>query len=155
MRAKLDGMVGRLAELDGLLAAENATRDLEQFKRLAREHAEVTAGLAFQQLPPGGAGRGRGARDGGRARDEGVCRRGAKARAAMERLEAELQAALLPKDPNDERNLFIEVRAGTGGDESALFAGDLFRMYTRYAERKGLAGGAHLESPSELGGLRR
>lgn len=47
----------------------------------------------------------------------------------MEKLEAELQIALLPKDPNDERNLFLEIRAGTGGDESAIFAGNLFRMY--------------------------
>ena len=62
------------------------------------------------------------------------------ARARMDKLEAELQKQLLPKDPNDERNLFLEIRAGTGGDESALFAGDLFRMYTRYAERQRLAG---------------
>ena len=59
------------------------------------------------------------------------------ASAEMARLEVELQRALLPKDPNDERNLFLEIRAGTGGDESALFAADLFRMYTRYAERNG------------------
>ena len=77
-----------------------------------------------------------------------------KARAAMERLEAELQKALLPKDPNDERNLFLEVRAGTGGDESALFAGDLFRMYTRYAERQGWQVEIISESPSELGGYK-
>jgi peptide chain release factor 1 len=57
--------------------------------------------------------------------------------AKIEQLEAELQTALLPKDPNDERNIFLEIRAGTGGDESALFAGDLLRMYTRYAERQG------------------
>jgi len=52
-------------------------------------------------------------------------------------LESELQKLLLPKDPNDERNIFLEIRAGTGGDESALFAGDLFRMYSRYSERQG------------------
>ena len=52
-------------------------------------------------------------------------------------LETELQRQLLPSDPNDERNIFLEIRAGTGGDESALFAGDLFRMYSRYAERQG------------------
>ena len=76
------------------------------------------------------------------------------ARAAMERLEGELQKALLPKDPNDERNIFLEVRAGTGGDESALFAGDLFRMYTRYAERQGWQVEIISESPSELGGYK-
>jgi peptide chain release factor 1 len=156
VRAKLDGMVGRLAELDGLLAAENATRDLEQFKRLAREHAEVSSLVSrfnnYLQVE----------RDAAEAREmaaEPAMKAYAdeelkKARAAMERLEAELQAALLPKDPNDERNLFIEVRAGTGGDESALFAGDLFRMYTRYAERKGWQVELISESPSELGGYK-
>jgi peptide chain release factor 1 len=72
----------------------------------------------------------------------------------MERLEGELQRALLPKDPNDERNLFLEVRAGTGGDESALFAGDLLRMYLRYAERKGWPVELISESPAELGGYK-
>jgi peptide chain release factor 1 len=156
LRAKLDGMAGRLGELEGLLAAENATRDLEQFKRLSREHAEVSSVVSlfnhYLQVE----------RDAAEARemaadpamkayaDEEL----KKARAAMERLEAELQTALLPKDPNDERNLFIEVRAGTGGDESGLFAGDLFRMYTRYAERKGWQVEIMSESPSELGGYK-
>ena len=58
----------------------------------------------------------------------------------MDALERELQAVLLPKDPNDERNVFLEIRAGTGGDESALFAGDLFRMYTRYRRAQALEG---------------
>ncbi len=149
-------MAGRLAELDGLLAAENATRDLEQFKRLSREHAEVSSLVSlfqnYLQVE----------RDAAEAREmaaDPAMKAYAddelkKARAAMERLDAELQAALLPKDPNDERNLFIEVRAGTGGDESALFAGDLFRMYTRYAERKGWQVELISESPSELGGYK-
>jgi peptide chain release factor 1 len=72
----------------------------------------------------------------------------------MERLEAELQKALLPRDPNDERNVFLEVRAGTGGDESGLFAGDLFRMYSRYAERQGWQVEIISESASELGGYK-
>jgi peptide chain release factor 1 len=76
------------------------------------------------------------------------------ARSSMERLEAELQKALLPKDPNDERNTFLELRAGAGGDESALFAGSLFRMYARYAERQGWQVEIISESPSELGGYK-
>ena len=64
----------------------------------------------------------------------------------MEALEAELQPTLLPKDPNDERNVFLEIRAGTGGDESALFAGDLFRMYTRYRRAPALEGRDRLRS---------
>jgi peptide chain release factor 1 len=60
----------------------------------------------------------------------------ADARADCRRWKSELQRLLLPKDPDDARNAFLEIRAGTGGDESALFAGDLLRMYTRYAERR-------------------
>jgi peptide chain release factor 1 len=78
----------------------------------------------------------------------------ASAKARMETLEKELQRMLLPKDPNDERNIFLEIRAGTGGDESALFAGDLLRMYTRYAERQRWQVEMVSESPSELGGYR-
>src|SRR5690606_38156978 len=72
----------------------------------------------------------------------------------MEALELDLQKLLLPRDPNDERNIFLEVRAGTGGEESALFAADLLRMYTRYAERQRWQVEVISESPSDLGGYR-
>ena len=156
LRIKLDSMVGRLGDLNNLLAAENATRDMEQFKRLSREHAEVSDVVAlFQDYLQA-------ERDANEARDmasEASMKVYAdeelkKARAAMEQLEAKLQKALLPRDPNDDRNLFLEVRAGTGGDESALFAGDLFRMYSRYAERKGWQVEIISESISELGGYK-
>jgi peptide chain release factor 1 len=75
-------------------------------------------------------------------------------REKMSRIEQELQKQLLPKDPNDERNIFLEVRAGTGGDESALFAADLFRMYSRYAERQGWRVEIISSSPSDLGGYK-
>jgi peptide chain release factor 1 len=81
----------------------------------------------------------------------------AEAKSAKERmtaLEEELQRLLLPRDPNDERNIFVEIRAGTGGDESALFAGDLFRMYSRYAERNGWGVEVLSSSPSDLGGFK-
>jgi peptide chain release factor 1 len=77
--------------------------------------------------------------------------------AAQERgaaLELDLQKMMLPKDPNDDRNIFLEIRAGTGGDESALFAGDLLRMYTRFAERQRWQVEMVSESPSELGGYK-
>ena len=70
------------------------------------------------------------------------------------RFGAELQKQLLPKDPNDERNIFLEIRAGTGGDESALFAGDLFRMYARFAERQRWQIEVISQSPSEAGGYK-
>jgi peptide chain release factor 1 len=78
----------------------------------------------------------------------------AEGSARLEELEAEMQKLLLPKDPNDERNIFLEVRAGTGGDESALFAADLFRMYSRYAERNRWQVEIISESPSDLGGYK-
>ncbi|HEX6528806.1 MAG TPA: peptide chain release factor 1, partial [Burkholderiales bacterium] len=146
LRIKLDSMVGRLGDLERLLAAENATRDMEQFRKLSREHAEVSDVVTLFQRYRQAEG------DAEAARELKLDEELKSARASMEKLEAELQKALLPKDPNDERNLFIEVRAGTGGDESALFAGDLFRMYTRYAERKGWQVELISESASELGG---
>jgi peptide chain release factor 1 len=78
----------------------------------------------------------------------------AQAQVAMAQLQAELQAALLPRDPDDERPAFLEIRAGTGGDESALFAGDLARMYLRYCERQGWRTEIMSESPAELGGYK-
>src|SRR5262249_58271511 len=69
-------------------------------------------------------------------------------------LDARLKTLLLPRDPNDERNTVVEIRAGTGGDEAALFAADLFRMYTRYAERKGWRIETLSASPTGLGGLK-
>ena len=148
LRTKLDGMVGRLRDLDALLSAENATKDMEQFKRLSREHAEVSDLVSLFQQYRQAEG------DAEAARELKLDEELKGARASMERLEAQLQKALLPRDPNDDRNLFVEVRAGTGGDESALFAGDLFRMYTRYAERQGWQVEIISESLSELGGYK-
>jgi peptide chain release factor 1 len=148
LRTKLDNMVGRLGDLNALLAAENATKDMEQFKRLSREHAEVSDVVALFQQYRQAEG------DAEAARELELDEELKSARAKMERLEAQLQKTLLPKDPNDDRNLFIEVRAGTGGDESALFAGDIFRMYTRYAERRGWQVEIISESVSELGGFK-
>jgi peptide chain release factor 1 len=156
LRTKLDRLAARLEELNGLLAAEGVTRNLEQFRSLSREHSEAASVVAlFQDWLQA-------ERDANEARElaaDAAMKAYAddelkKSRAQMEKLEAELQQALLPKDPNDERNVFLEVRAGTGGDESALFAGDLFRMYTRYAERRGWQVELISESPSELGGYK-
>jgi peptide chain release factor 1 len=156
LRAKLDSLAGRLEQLNAALAAEDATKNLEQFRALSREHAEVAERVSlFEKYLQA-------ERDAGEAREmaaDAAMKAYAdeelkKARASMEQLEAELQRALLPRDPNDERNLFIEIRAGTGGDESGLFAGDLFRMYTRYAERQGWQVELISESPSELGGYK-
>ncbi|MBV8030381.1 MAG: peptide chain release factor 1 [Betaproteobacteria bacterium] len=156
LRSKLDSLVGRLDELNRLLAAEDATKNLDEFRKLSREHSEVSSVVAlfqdYLQVERDANDARELAGDAGMKAyaDEEL----KKARASMERLEAELQRALLPKDPNDERNIFLEVRAGTGGDESALFAGDLFRMYARYAERQGWQVEIISESASELGGYK-
>ncbi|MAG65467.1 MULTISPECIES: peptide chain release factor 1 [Pseudomonadaceae] len=74
--------------------------------------------------------------------------------AQLAELEEELNRLLLPKDPNDDRNVFLEIRAGTGGDEAAIFSGDLFRMYSRYAERQGWRVEVLSENPGEHGGYK-
>ena len=156
LRARLESFAARLDELNRLLASENATRDLEQYKRLSREHAELTAlALLFERYLQA-------ERDAAAAKEmaaDAAMKSFADeelkvAREAMQQLEAELQKALLPRDSNDERNTFLEIRAGTGGDESGLFAGDLFRMYARYAERQRWQVELIAESPSELGGYK-
>jgi len=148
LRAKLDSQVARLADLDRMLSSEDATRDMDRFRAHSREHAELSSivGLYHDYRKAEG--------DAEAARELELGDELKKAAAAMERLEGELQKALLPKDPNDERNVFLEIRAGTGGDESALFAGDLFRMYTRFAERQRWQVELISESPSELGGYK-
>ncbi|WP_134980609.1 peptide chain release factor 1, partial [Xanthomonas axonopodis] len=78
----------------------------------------------------------------------------AAAQARLEQLDAQLASLLVPRDPRDDGNLFLEVRAGTGGDEAAIFAGDLFRMYARYAERQGWKVEIESDSPGEHGGYK-
>src|SRR4029079_3531733 len=156
LRTRLDGLAGRLEELNGLLASENAARDLDQFRKISREHSELTSLMElyvrYRQAERDAAAAKEMAAD---ASMQSFAEEELKtARAAMQGLEASLQQQMLPKDANDERNVFIEIRAGTGGDESALFAGDLFRMYVRYAERQRWAVELISESQSELGGYK-
>jgi peptide chain release factor 1 len=148
LRAKLDSLVARREDLERLLASEDATRDMEKFRNYSREHADVSTIAALYDDYKKVEGDAEAARELDLADDLKA------SNASMERLEAELQKALLPKDPNDDRNIFLEIRAGTGGDESALFAGDLFRMYTRYAERQRWQTEIISESASELGGYK-
>ncbi|GAB3184732.1 peptide chain release factor 1 [Hydrogenophaga aquatica] len=148
----------RLHELDALLSAPDAVADMERFRKLTREHADTDAVvqpyLRYLQ------------READLREAEAMCRdsdadmaamaqdEAAQAQADLAALDTELQTLLLPKDPDDERHAFLEIRAGTGGDEAALFAGDLARMYTRYAERQGWRVEVMSESPSELGGYK-
>jgi len=146
----------RLQELDFLLSRPDIMADMPQYRRIAREHAEVAAVAeryarwcrraadlqAAQELLD----------------DPDMCAMAqeeiAGAQAEMAQLEAQLQRMLLPKDPQDARNAYVEIRAGTGGDESALFAADLARMYTRYCDHTGWQREVISASSSELGGYK-
>jgi len=153
---KLEQLTTRLAEIDGLLSSQNATRDMDQYRRMTREHSDITPVVArFGEYRQ--AERDIVDAEAMLADPEMKSYAETEIKAAKERialLEAELQKLLLPKDRNDERNIFLEIRAGTGGDESALFAGDLFRMYSRYAERQRWQVEVISESQGEMGGYK-
>ncbi len=156
IRQQLQRYAERLAELDFLLSREDIMADMAQYRVLSREHMQVTQIAGRWQRYCQREADLASARDmlgepdmAEMAREEITA-----AEAELAKLEDELQRLLLPKDPDDERNAFLEIRAGTGGDESALFAGDLLRMYTRYAERAGWRTEFVSESPSELGGYK-
>ena len=153
---KLEQLAERLVEIDRLLGREDATANIDQYRKLVREHAEIgpVVGLfnTYQQT-------GRDAATAQELLSDPDMKAFAQAeiddaREKQTQLEVDLQKALLPKDPNDDKNIFLEIRAGTGGDESALFAGDLFRMYSRYAERQGWKMEVISANESELGGYR-
>ncbi|MDE1180615.1 peptide chain release factor 1 [Paraburkholderia sp.] len=156
MQSKLDQLTIRLAELNDLLSREDITANLDQYRKLTREHAEL--GPLVEQY----ALWRQAANDAATAQEllsDASMKDFAEeeiraARDRMEQLGAQLQKMLLPKDPNDERNIFLEIRAGTGGDESALFAGDLLRMYLRFAERSRWTVEMMSASESDLGGYK-
>jgi len=160
LRAQLERHTQRLHELDFLLSREDIMKDMTQFLALSREHTEVTATAGryarYQQREADLQSAQQMLQDVGGDADMQVMAEEeiASAEAELVQLEAELQRMLLPKDPDDARPAFIEIRAGTGGDESALFAADLLRMYMRYAERQGWRTEIVSESQSELGGYK-
>ncbi len=154
--SRLTQLSVRLEELNQLLSSGTATVDLDKYRKLTREHAEIIPIVelyhAYQQSE----------RDIQTAREMSAdleMREFAEAeiqagKEKLIRIEADLQKQLLPKDPNDERNIFLEIRAGTGGDESALFAGNLFRMYSRFAERQHWQVEIISQSLSDIGGFK-
>ncbi len=146
----------RLEELDALLSQPEITGNMESYRKLTREHADLDPVVAlYRQYKRVEADR----KTAGEMLSDPDMRELAEAEltdsaAKIERLETELQTALLPQDLNDERNIFLEIRAGTGGDESALFAGSLLRMYTRYAERRDWKVEIVSENAGEVGGYK-
>jgi peptide chain release factor 1 len=158
IRTKLENLIDRLQELDALLADPSIITNQNKFRDLSKEYAEIQPIVeCFQQYRKNLEAI-EGAKE--MLRDEDVEIRAlaeeelVQAQAEDERLEKELQFLLLPKDPDDNRNTFLEVRAGTGGDEAALFAGDLMRMYSRYAEQQGWKMEIISKNEGEQGGFK-
>ncbi|UHL63906.1 peptide chain release factor 1 [Paralcaligenes sp. KSB-10] len=156
MRNRLEQFARRLVEVDAMLAEPEIAGDMDRFRKLSRERAEldpvvevfaaytaVEADMQAAQEMLGDPEM--------KALGEEELKQG---KGRLEELDDELQILLLPRDPDDSRSVFLEIRAGTGGDESALFSGDLLRMYTRYAEQQGWKAELMSESASELGGYK-
>ena len=155
---KLDHLLDRHQELSALLSDADTISDQDKFRTLSKEFAEIepvvrcygdyrrvqedieTAQAMLSESDPELRALAEDELGGGQAR--------------LEPLAAQLQALLLPRDPNDIRNIFLEVRAGTGGDEAAIFAGDLFRMYARYAEHRNWRVEIVSENTGEHGGYK-
>lgn len=156
MRFRLEQLSQRLIEVDAILSEAETVSDMDRFRKLSRERSEIdpvvvlfknftdTEGdlaIAIEMMA-----------------DPDMREMGEEemkaAKARLDELEEELQFELLPKDPDDNRSVFLEIRAGTGGDESAIFTGDLFRMYSRYAEQNGWRVELMSANESELGGFR-
>ena len=156
VRSKLSALSRRLEEIDRMLAAPETAADMNKFRDLSRERTEiepVAVKLAQYESAEADLKTAEELAEDPEMR-EFAEEETAKAKAELERLEEALRLELIPKDPNDERNIFLEVRAGTGGDEAALFAGDILRMYLRYAESQGWKTEIVSRNESELGGYK-
>ncbi|MGC9422831.1 MULTISPECIES: peptide chain release factor 1 [Vibrio] len=155
---KLESLVERYEEVQHLLGDPTVIGDQDKFRTLSKEYSqleEITQCFqAYQQAQEDLVAAEEMANE-----DDAEMREMAQeeikvAKASIERLSDELQVLLLPKDPNDDRNCFLEIRAGAGGDEAGIFAGDLFRMYSRFAEKKGWRIEVMSASEAEHGGYK-
>jgi peptide chain release factor 1 len=155
---KLERLAERLQELDALLADPSIINDQKRFRELSKEYAEIRPVVAcfndYRKTLNNIKSAEEMLKDADREMRELAQDELAEAREKTERLELELQRLLLPKDPADDSNIFLEIRAGTGGEEAALFAGTLMRMYTRYAEQQGWKTEILSASESDLAGYR-
>jgi peptide chain release factor 1 len=156
LRRKLEALAERHEEVGRLLSDASVLADNARFRALSKEYAQlepVAAALAAEAKARADLASAESMRADPELRElaeEEV----AAARARLDALDGELALLLVPKDPRDDAGLFLEVRAGTGGDEAAIFAGDLFRMYARYAERQGWKVEVESSSPGEHGGFK-
>ena len=156
MLKKLATLSERLEELNRLMSSEGATNNMDNYRKLTLEHAEITPIVEqyhlFEQAE-------KDIKEAQSMLSDPELKELAQeeieaGKVKLEAVEAALQVLLLPKDPNDDKNIFLEIRAGTGGDESGLFCGDLYRMYSRYAERQKWKVEIMSANESEVGGYK-
>ena len=156
LRRKLEALAERREELERLLADPAVIGDAARFRQYSREFAQLEPlanALAEEAAARADLAAAQSMRDDpelAELAEEEIATAGTR----LAQLEAELLAQLVPKDPRDDGDIYLEVRAGTGGDEAAIFAGDLFRMYARYAERQGWRVEIESANPGEHGGYR-
>ena len=156
MQNKLNMLQVRLEELNVELSSQSATKDLDRYKKISKEHSDILPVVdiykEFTRLT-------KDIDDAKEMLNDPEMKLFAQdeidnGKDKISNLEEQLQTLLLPKDPNDDKNIFLEIRAGAGGDESALFAGDIFRMYTRFAERMKWQIEVISSNESEVGGFK-
>ncbi|MBM3360958.1 MAG: peptide chain release factor 1 [Betaproteobacteria bacterium] len=156
IQKKLAALSERIQELNSLLSSESITNDMDQYRKITKEHSDITPivdeYLAYKKNEVN-------LNEAQSMLSDPEMKEFAQeeieqCKLKLITIEDSLQKLLLPKDPNDEKNIFLEIRAGTGGDESALFAGDLFRMYSRYTERQSWKMEIVSSSESEVGGYK-
>jgi len=155
---KLDEVEDRFREVEGLLSDPAVLSDQKRFLALTREHAELAEVVAvyarYRKVSEELAGNRELLKDSDADLREMAKEEIPPLEEELEALSGQLKVLLLPRDPNDEKNVILEIRAGTGGDEAALFAGDLFRMYSRYAEKVGWKVELLSASESDVGGFK-
>ena len=156
MQKKLAALSDRIEELNTLLSSETITNDMDHYRKITKEHSDITPIVDEYHAYKKNEGNLNEAQSmlSDPEMKEFAQEEIEQCKLKLVTIEDNLQKLLLPKDPSDEKNIFLEIRAGTGGDESALFAGDLFRMYSRYTERQGWKMEIVSSSESEVGGYK-
>ena len=158
MMSKLESLRDRFEEVAALLSDAEVMADRESFTALSKEYAEIEPVVGCyrraMQLEADIADNEQLLEEEDPEMRELAQQDIADCRAQLEKLTSELKTLLIPKDPNDQSNVFLEIRAGTGGDEAAIFSGDLFRMYNKFAEQKGWRVEVMNERPGEHGGFK-
>jgi len=156
MQKKLAALSDRIKELNTLLSSETITNDMDHYRKITKEHSDITPIVDEYHAYKKNEDNLNEAQSmlSDPEMKEFAQEEIEQCKLKLVTIEDNLQKLLLPKDPSDEKNIFLEIRAGTGGDESALFAGDLFRMYSRYTERQGWKMEIVSSSESEVGGYK-